>query len=297
MDHKPVLITEIIKTFQPKAGQVFIDCTFGAGGYSKALLKAADVEIIAVDRDPTTATYAYGMKNTKFFNTAFSKIGTLMLPLADGIMFDLGISSMQVDRPARGFSYDKDGPLDMRMGSFGSTAADFLNHAMEADIADVIFNFGEEPKAKQIAKAIVADRPMRTTKQLADIVAGIVPRIGRGHPAARTFQALRIFINDELNEVAKALPQALSLLKPGGKLVVVTFHSLEDRIVKRFMDSQVPKPTHVNKYKKKSSEEAEKPKYKLIFKKPLVPSAQEKKDNPRARSAKLRGIMRCLPSK
>lgn len=291
MDHTSVLIKDIVKLLKPSAGKTYLDCTFGAGGYSKALLAAADVNILAVDRDPLTAAYAYGMKNTKFYNTSFSKIDTLSLPEVDGILFDLGVSSMQIDRPARGFSYDKDGPLDMRMGTFGPTAADFLNSAPAEKIADVLWMYGEEQKAKQIAKAIVNARPLRSTLELSSLVQGIVPKIGRAHPAARTFQALRIFINDELNEIKSALPIAARLLKPGGMLLVVSFHSLEDRIVKRFMESLVPKKTHVNKYKK-DPDAKPLPVYKLVTKKPIVPSAKETSENSRARSAKLRGIVR-----
>lgn len=302
-DHKSVLIKEIVKAFAPKDGQAYLDATFGAGGYSRALLAAADVDIYAIDRDPLTATYAYAMKNTKFFNTSFSKLHTLSLPLLDGIVFDLGISSMQIDRPARGFSYDKDGPLDMRMNNFGTTAGDFINNAPEEKIAEVLDMYGEEPKAKQVAKAIVANRPLRTTLELANLVQSVVPKVGRAHPAARTFQAIRIYINDELAEIRTALPLALKYLKPGGKLLVVTFHSLEDRIVKRFMEGLIPKKKHVNKYKQpkktKEEREAEKnaPKYKILFAKPIVPTPKERAENPRSRSAKLRGVMLCPPSK
>jgi len=260
-----------------------VDMTVGSGGHAAALLEAGVSRLVGVDRDPEALALArerlsaYGDR-VRLVGARFSEVDEDVVGTsADGVLFDLGVSSMQLDRPERGFGYRVDGPLDMRMGegsgAAAPSAADLVNGLPERDLADLIYRFGEEPRSRRIAAAIVRRRPIRTTDQLTGIIVSAVgKRPGGPHPARRTFQALRIAVNRELEELTAALPPAAGLLGPGGRVVVISYHSLEDRIVKRaFRDDD---------------------RLDILTKKPLVPSAAERARNPRARSAKLRAAER-----
>ena len=246
--HRPVMLREAMRFLNPRDGGLYIDATFGAGGYTAAILAAADTRVIGLDRDP--AAIAEGRTQERvaggrlaLAQAEFAALDVIAADLAitevDGIVLDLGVSSMQLDMPERGFSFRHDGPLDMRMGANGPTAADVVASAGERDLADIIFALGEERRARAVARAIVAARreqPITTTAALAAIVARVVhSRPGDIHPATRTFQALRLFVNDELRQLVEALAAAEGLLRPDGRLVVISFHSLEDRIVKSFL--------------------------------------------------------------
>jgi 16S rRNA (cytosine1402-N4)-methyltransferase len=262
---------------------VVVDMTLGAGGHAAALLDAGVDRIVGVDRDPEAIEIA-GMRlrpygdRVRIVMSAFSEVDEEVVGgPADGVLFDLGVSSMQLDRAERGFSYRRDAPLDMRMGPGagepGPSAADLVNTLPEAELADLIYRFGDERRSRRIAAAIVRRRPIETTDQLAAVVVSAVgKRPGGPHPARRTFQALRIAVNRELEELAASLPRAVGLLGPGGRVVVISYHSLEDGLVKRGLrdDERV----HV------------------LTKKPIVPSPDEVEGNPRARSAKLRAAER-----
>jgi len=240
--HIPVLLEEVVAALAPAAGQTIVDATFGAGGYTRALL-AGGARVIAFDRDPDAiaAGQAAALDGLTLVHADFSAMASALADLGeeqvDGVTMDIGVSSMQLDQAVRGFSFQSDGPLDMRMSQEGPSAADFLNEAHEAAIADVIYRYGDEPKSRRIARAIVAARPLTRTAELAAVV-----RRATGHkphdkkdPATRTFQAIRIHVNRELGELADGLVAAERVLKPGGRLAIVTFHSLEDRVVKRFL--------------------------------------------------------------
>jgi 16S rRNA (cytosine1402-N4)-methyltransferase len=236
--HVPVLLDEVIAALAPAPGETMVDATFGAGGYARALL-AAGSSVIAFDRDPDAiaAGQALGLDNLRLVHADFSSMEAALDAPVAGITMDIGVSSMQLDQAARGFSFQADGPLDMRMAQEGPSAADFVNEADEGEIADVIFQYGDEPKSRRIARAIVAARPVTRTAELASIVrraVGWKPH-DKKDPATRTFQAIRIHVNRELGELADGLAAAERSLKPGGRLAVVTFHSLEDRMVKRFL--------------------------------------------------------------
>lgn len=244
--HVPVLLAEVLAALQPKSGEIYLDGTFGAGGYTRGILEAADCRVIALDRDPTAIAAGQAMVEEfggrlTLIGTEFAEMEEAAAPFGrlDGIVLDIGVSSMQLDEAERGFSFRFDGPLDMRMAGEGESAADLVNSRSEAELADIFYHYGEERLARPIARAIVHDRkatPFRSTKQLAELIGRIVrSKPGDIHPATRSFQALRIAVNDELNELASALHAAERLLKPGGRLVVVSFHSLEDRIVKVFL--------------------------------------------------------------
>ena len=236
--HVPVLLDEVVAALAPAPGETMVDATFGAGGYARALL-AAGSSVIAFDRDPDAiaAGQALGLDNLRLVHADFSSMEAALDAPVAGITMDIGVSSMQLDQAARGFSFQADGPLDMRMAQEGPSAADFVNEADEGEIADVIFQYGDEPKSRRIARAIVAARPVTRTAELASIVrraVGWKPH-DKKDPATRTFQAIRIHVNRELGELADGLAAAERSLKPGGRLAVVTFHSLEDRMVKRFL--------------------------------------------------------------
>jgi len=260
-----------------------VDMTVGSGGHAAALLEAGVSRLVGVDRDPEALALAGGRlsafgERVRLVAARFSEVDEDVVGgPADGVLFDLGVSSMQLDRPERGFGYRVDGPLDMRMGEgsgeAGPSAADLVNGLPERDLADLIYRLGEEPRSRRIAAAIVRHRPVRTTDQLTGIVVSAVgKRPGGPHPARRTFQALRIAVNRELEELTAALPPAAGLLGPGGRVVVISYHSLEDRIVKRaFRDND---------------------RLEVLTKKPLVASAAERAGNPRSRSAKLRAAER-----
>ena len=279
-------------------GGIYADCTFGRGGYARAILDSDDsVRVVGLDRDKEAElaaesfTKQYGDR-FKFYNICFDELAEIFSDdeKFDGIVFDLGVSSPQLDKAERGFSFRFEGPLDMRMGDEGETAADVVNTYEETELANLIYKYGEERRSRSIAKAIVTARSenkFTTTTQLADLIRSVVPRSKDGiDPATRTFQALRIHVNDELGQLERALAGALSVLKPGGRLVVVSFHSLEDRIVKNFMN-EFGKRKAVNRYLPEVEVEDENL-LKIISRKPFVPSATEVAENARSRSAKLR---------
>lgn len=294
--HFPVMLPEVLKYLAPQDGQTYVDATFGNGGYSEAILQAADCKVIALDRDPNVAARAaelqaqYG-KRFEFRAGRFGNLADLVQENIDGAVFDIGVSSMQIDQAERGFSFAKDAPLDMRMSQSGQSAADLVNSLPEAELADIIYNYGEERKSRQIARRIVETRktaPIQTTKELADLVCSVVHRSGDGiNPATRTFQALRIAVNDELGELQSGLAAAAQKLAAGGRLVVVDFHSLEDRIVKTFFKNNTGKTRHVSRYRTETQPQDDG----MIFaecSKAIVPSEEELKINARSRSAKLR---------
>lgn len=300
--HVPVLLAEVLEALAPKPHGRYLDGTFGAGGYSRALLDAADdVSVLAIDRDPQaleagqSVVAAYAGRLTLvdgcFGDLAAIAHARMAAPL-DGIVLDIGVSSMQIDTPERGFSFRFDGPLDMRMAQKGESAADLVNTLPESELADLIYRYGEERKSRLVAKAIVAARreaPIETTKRLADLIASVVyHRPDDIHPATRTFQALRIAVNDELGELERALEAADDVLADGGRLVVVTFHSLEDRIVKQFMADKTGRTASPSRHA--PALERQLPRYQAITRKPVTASEREIQRNPRARSAKLRAI-------
>jgi len=300
--HIPVLAAEVLRYLAPRDGGVYVDGTFGAGGYTRAILDAADCRVIAIDRDRDAieggselVTASQG--RLSLIEDRFSALDNVARDAGrdavDGVVLDIGVSSMQLDQAARGFSFRHDGPLDMRMQQDGPSAADLIAAVSERDLSAIIARLGEERFARPIARAIVRARsaaPIVTTRQLAEIVERVVhARPGQIHPATRTFQALRIFINEELIELAAALSAAERILKPGGRLVVVSFHSLEDRIVKSFLAERSRAATG-----SRHAPEARgpQPTFTLLTKKPVLPGEDEAAANPRARSAKLRAAER-----
>jgi len=303
MQHIPVLYKEIIHALQPQRGGRYVDGTLGAGGHARGILEACapDGLLLGLDVDPqalalsreTLAPYAEGGRThlvQASYTTLTQQLAALQWDAVDGIVLDLGASSMQFDNAERGFSFMQDGPLDMRFGPRAfQSAEDIVNTYAEKDLADLIFRYGEDRDSRKIARAIVMSRPLRTTRELVAVIEKASPRRGdRVHPATQTFQALRIAVNEELSSVETVLPQAVSNLKPGGRCAVISFHSLEDRIVKDFFREQskdIFNPPYERIY-----EEERKAVVKIINKKPIVASDEEIKDNPRARSAKLRVI-------
>lgn len=289
INHKPVLLAEVLQYLSPRDGETYIDATFGAGGYTSAILRAANCHVIGIDQDPLAADIASKVKgNFKFVAGNFGDLSTLITEPVDGIVFDIGISSMQIDTAERGFSFMKDGPLDMRMSQSGMSAADFLNDSSEEEIADVIYKYGEETNSRRIAKSIIANRPLSTTFELREAVHKVSAYNGKTDSATKTFQALRIFINRELEVLEKGLEAALHLLKAGGRLVVVTFHSLEDRIVKTFIKDHSDPKEKTNKYAAEANVKKSNSALEITTRKAIMPTDEEVKLNPRARSAKLR---------
>jgi len=298
--HIPVLLSEVLVALSPKDGGVYVDGTFGAGGYAVAILEAADCKVIGIDRDPSAIALAadlqkkYG-KRLELINARFSQMAEVVSGKVDGVALDLGVSSMQIDNAERGFSFQKDGDLDMRMSGEGITAADVVNTFSETELAEIIYKYGEERFSRRVAAAIVArraDMPFTSTLDLAKVVSAVVPRAKDGiHPATRTFQALRIYINDELDELQKGLVAGAALLKPSGRLAVVSFHSLEDGIVKAFMQEKAGKMPAASRYMPVKKEQPAQD-FRLLNKKPLLPSDEEVRLNPRSRSAKLRVLER-----
>jgi len=275
--HEPVMVAEVVELLG-RGGRI-LDLTLGAGGHAEALLDAGADTVIGIDRDPEAIGIAverlsrYGVR-FRAHAGRFSQIeDDVVVGPVGGVLYDLGVSSMQLDRAERGFSFRHDAPLDMRMGDEGPTAADLVNALPERELADLIFRFGEERRSRRIAAAIVRRRPVHTTDELAGIVVGAVgKRPGGPHPARRTFQALRIAVNRELEELAASLPRAVGLLEPGGRVVVISYHSLEDGLVKRcFRDDE---------------------RLRVLTRKPTRPSPEELARNPRARSARLRAAER-----
>ena len=291
--HIPVLLSAVMKCLSPKKGGVFVDGTFGAGGYTRAILEAnPEASVIAFDRDktvlPTVEKFKkeFGNRFT-FIQDCFGQVDQYVTTPVDGFVLDIGVSSMQIDTPERGFSFRLDGPLDMRMSTEGICAADIVNNWPENKLADILYRYGEEKASRKIAKAIVNARPVTTTLQLAEIIHSVMPRPKDGSDSAmRSFQALRIAVNDELGELERALLASPKILKTGGRLVVVSFHSLEDRIVKEFFKENSGKLTHQNKYAPQS--QVVKGIFELPNKKPIEADKKELDQNPRAHSAKLR---------
>lgn len=300
--HIPVLGPQAVGLLDVNDGGIYVDATFGAGGYTRLMLDAADCKVIGIDRDRNAIAGGFDLVDKSdgrllLVEGRFSELDEIVaaqgFDRVDGIVMDIGVSSMQLDEAARGFSFRLDGPLDMRMSGEGPTAAEVVAKAEENDLADIIFQLGEERHSRRIARAICAARvgmPIRSTKQLADIVARVVrSRPGDIHPATRTFQALRIFVNEELDELSAALEAAERILRPGGRLAVVSFHSLEDRIVKTFFADR-SETRGGSRHQPEVARVA--PSFALTNKRAIVADEAEVAANPRARSAKLRGAIR-----
>ncbi len=284
--HLPVLIDPLIRAAAPVTG-TWLDGTYGAGGYTRALLQAGAAHVIGIDRDPLAHRIATPDPRVTLVEDTFSNLDAHASDLS-GVVLDLGVSSMQLDRAERGFSFQKDGPLDMRMGQAGRSAADIVNQADEGLIADILYHYGEERAARRIARAIVAARPVTGTAALTEIVERCLPRPkpGQSHPATRTFQALRIAVNDEYGELARGLMAAERALAPGGILAVVSFHSVEDRMVKRFLQERAGQTGGPSRHQ--PAQTPAPPAFEIVTKKAVGPDAAELAANPRARSAKLR---------
>jgi 16S rRNA (cytosine1402-N4)-methyltransferase len=297
--HIPVLVDRVVESLAPHARGRYVDATFGAGGYTRAILQTAGACVIGLDRDQGAIARGADLVEQargrlELVEERFGSLGAVVADASvDGVVFDLGVSSMQLDQAERGFSFRLGGPLDMRMGRSGLSAADVVARASERDLASIIATLGEERHARAVARAIVKARsaqPIQTTRALADIVARVVhAREGAIHPATRTFQALRIFVNEELIELARGLAAAERVLKPGGRLVVVSFHSLEDRIVKNFLGERGRAPAFSRHQPEVT---AAPPSFRLLTRKPQTPDEVEIAANPRARSAKLRAAER-----
>jgi 16S rRNA (cytosine1402-N4)-methyltransferase len=301
--HQPVLLAEVLRLLAPRDGGIYVDGTFGAGGYSRAILESADCRVWGIDRDPRAVAAGAGLARhyagrLTLIEGRFGEMGALLaeegVAAADGVALDIGVSSMQLDEAERGFSFRFDGPLDMRMGRGGPSAADLVNGLEEAALADLIFRYGEEKRARAIARAIVARRasaPITRTSELAQIVRAVVHGRDGIDPATRTFQALRIAVNDELGELERGLTSAEALLREGGRLAVVAFHSLEDRRVKQFLrrrEGRAPKGSrHLP-----AAQAAPAPSFRRCPGDEATPTESETAANPRARSARLRGAER-----
>jgi 16S rRNA (cytosine1402-N4)-methyltransferase len=292
--HLPVMLNEVLQMLEPRDGAHYVDGTFGGGGYASAILEAADCRVLGIDRDPQAIARGqalverFGGRLT-LVQGEFSRMDEFTRE-SDGVVLDLGVSSFQFDQPARGFSFREDGPLDMRMSLSGESAADVVNTADERTLSRIIARFGEEKNARRIARAIIAARPVTGTAQLAAIVSeaqGPAALRLAIHPATRTFQALRIHVNDELGELERGLDAALGILKPEGRLVVVSFHSLEDRMVKHFLTQRSTSAPRASRHAPIAAP-AHKAAFQLLTTRPLIPSEAEVASNPRARSAKLR---------
>jgi 16S rRNA (cytosine1402-N4)-methyltransferase len=304
--HIPVLVDAVVAALSPRSGGVYVDGTFGAGGYARALLDAAPCTVWGIDRDPDAIeagerlTRRYGDR-LHLIHGRFGDMGCLLaerhVHTVDGIALDLGVSSMQLDMPERGFSFRADGPLDMRMERDGDSAETIVNDAQESDLADILFKFGEERSARRVARAIVRARSRRRltrTSELAEVVRDAVPggRSPHGTDAAtRTFQALRIKVNDELGELERGLCAAERILAPRGRLAVVSFHSLEDRTVKEFLRTRSGEAPGVSRHLP-PVEATRKPSFTNVSKRPVLPAKNETANNPRARSARLRSAER-----
>ncbi len=303
--HTPVLMKEVLHHLNPREGGVYVDATFGAGGYTQAILSACLCKVVALDRDPAVQPLVEKVSSRfsgrfEFIQGRFGDMVKLLeargIKHIDGIVFDIGVSSMQIDEAERGFSFQKMGPLDMRMSQEGPTLAERLQDIPEAELADILYVYGEEKKSRRIAKFIVEARtlqPITTTLELASIVRRAVPQGGsKIDPATRTFQALRIWMNRELEELEQGLAAAKELLKPDGRLVVVVFHSLEDRIVKQFLTEESGKTNGISRHIPLVAERKVESSFKLLTKKPVMAGEEETRSNPRARSAKLRAAIR-----
>ncbi|MBF0426130.1 MAG: 16S rRNA (cytosine(1402)-N(4))-methyltransferase RsmH [Magnetococcales bacterium] len=307
--HTPVMVAETLAALLPACGKVFVDATFGGGGHSRCLLEASgpDGRVIALDRDPDAiergarAVRAWSGRLT-LLHGAFGRLATALqqagvVPV-DGVLFDLGVSSHQLDTPWRGFSFQTDGPLDMRMDpTAGQPVAELVNRLRAEELADIIFHYGDERYARRVARAIVAARlqaPLTTTSQLAKLLERVIPgRRGQIHPATKTFQALRMAVNDEMAELRSGLAAGISCLKPGGRMAVIAFHSLEDRLVKEtFRQGAQPRSVGHGRLPPPVALATPRPTLRLITRKPWLPTPAEVQRNPRARSARMRVVER-----
>lgn len=306
--HQPVLLDEVMQVLQPRDGAIYVDGTFGGGGYSRAMLNAADCRVVGIDRDPDACKRGNAL-TTEFgdrlavIEGCFGDMARLLsergVETVDGVTLDLGVSSWQLDEAERGFSFRSDGPLDMRMSASGPSAADIVNQTEESALADIIYTYGEERRSRRIAKAIVATRaetPITRTRQLAEIVRGCFPPPKPGqperiNPATRTFQALRIYVNDELGELERGLSAAEAILATGGRMAIVSFHSLEDRIVKNFIRERSGQAARTSRHAPATGTEIAAT-LKPTERRPIRPRTAETNANPRARSARLRGAER-----
>jgi 16S rRNA (cytosine1402-N4)-methyltransferase len=304
--HIPVLLPEVLAALAPQAGERFIDGTFGGGGYTSALLDAApDIHVLAIDRDPTAI--AAGQSRVvqagclTLVQGTFGELDRIAeaegFAPADGVVLDIGVSSMQIDEAERGFSFQNDGPLDMRMSSIGPTAADVINTEDESRLADIFFHLGEERRSRAVGRAIGKrrlDKPFTRTSELADLAERVLGRekVAGRHAATRIFQALRIYVNDELGELASGLAAAERVLKPGGRLAVVTFHSLEDGIVKTFLRTRSETAKQGSRHLPPTESVERQASFSVSARRPIAPGEAETGDNPRARSAKLRWAVR-----
>jgi len=306
--HAPVMLREVLKTLDVHEGATLLDGTFGGGGYARALLAVPDTTLWAIDRDPDAIARGealsgeIGSQRLHMLHGTFGDMAQLAkdAPPFDGIVLDLGVSSFQLDQSERGFSFRNDGPLDMRMGQSGASAEHLVNTAPEGELADIIFHYGEDRLARRIARAIVAARAeaqIRTTGQLAEVIRRVVPKDRSGiDPATRAFQGLRIAVNDELGEIERMLEAAPGMLAPGGRLVIVSFHSLEDRLVKRAMASLTGRAARPSRHEPLSVTQQDTPPFSLLTPRPVRAASDETDINPRARSARLRALARLAPS-
>jgi len=303
--HLPVMVGEVVAQIVPMDGGVYLDGTFGGGGYTQAILEAARCTVWAIDRDPEAIQRGavLAARYSGRLHLLQGEFGDMVALLAsagvtslNGIVLDLGVSSYQLDDPARGFSFRFDGPLDMRMGNHGQTAADLVNGLNERELADVLYELGEERASRRIAKAIVAARQqaaITTTGRLAAIIRSVLPPDRSGHdPATRSFQALRICVNDELGQIERALTQGMQLLGPNGRMVVVSFHSLEDRIVKRVMAEATGRAPAPSRHDPRGLLESRQPRFQKLTARAMRPTDTEVLQNPRSRSARLRAMQR-----
>ncbi len=305
--HVPVLLEEVLEILAPRDDGIYLDGTFGGGGYAEGILKSAACTLWAIDRDPAAvqrglalaARYPGRLHMLEgCFGDMLDLLSTHGVVALDGIVLDLGVSSFQLDQPERGFSFRADGPLDMRMSTNGPSAADLVATLSEGELADVFYHYGEERHARRVARAVVAARavaPIETTLQLADIVRRVVPRDASGiDRATRSFQGLRIRVNDELGEIERAMAAALKLLAPHGRLIVVSFHSLEDRIVKKIMAEASGRSGIGSRHTPAAFLPRAVAEYRLLTTKPVFPGEAELASNARARSARLRAIERVV---
>jgi 16S rRNA (cytosine1402-N4)-methyltransferase len=304
MSHIPVLVEQVMEALAPVEGAVIVDGTYGGGGYSRAVLAVASCRVLAVDRDPDAMERAWehAGRDSRLIPAPgrFGEIDAISRAAGyehvDGVMLDLGVSSFQIDEPARGFSFMREGPLDMRMERRGPSAADAVNRLTEGEIADIFHYLGEEPFARRLARGIVQRRRLQPFETTLDLASYVERTLGgrqgkRTHPATRVFQALRMFVNDEAGELVRALLAAERVLKDGGRLVVVTFHSIEDRIVKNFLRTRSGHSPGLSRHAPEIPVGAP-PSFELVYRKAVEPSLDEVERNPRARSARLRWAIR-----
>ena len=308
MSHVPVLLDEVVEMLAPREGGVYLDGTFGGGGYAAAILDVASCVLWAIDRDPDAVSRGAQLAS-RFpgrlhllqgeFGNMLALLSDAGVTALDGVVLDLGVSSFQLDDPGRGFSFRGDGPLDMRMAKHGATAAELVNTLPEAPLADLLYQLGEERASRRIARAIVrsrAEAAIETTGRLASVIRSVLPPDRSGiHPATRSFQALRIKVNDELGEIERGLAQAVQMLAPGGRLVVVAFHSLEDRIVKRFMGEVAGRVAGPSRHDPRGFTTRAAAEFRLLTPKAVRPGQAETSRNPRSRSARLRAVERLHP--